>query len=155
MILYSVITTLGISLLALIIYAVVFVGRRSRNLPPGKSTLPVSHKIVVYRFTGPPTWPVIGNAHQIPSKGAHFQFVPTRKNLPCMKHRCADSIAGSQNGQNSTAACTASNWVLLPPSFSVIADTFVRSWTGEVPFPAAGHYRRLSRKSWVAVTTCS
>lgn len=47
----------GIFLLCSLLYAVVFVGRRDRRLPPG-----------------PPTLPIIGNLHQIPSKGSYLKF---------------------------------------------------------------------------------
>lgn len=45
------------SLVAGCLYLYLFVGRREKNLPPG-----------------PPTLPILGNIHQIPKKGAHFQF---------------------------------------------------------------------------------
>ncbi|KAK3702421.1 hypothetical protein LTR37_014887 [Vermiconidia calcicola] len=44
------------------IYVFLYVGRREKNLPPG-----------------PPTLPLLGNVHQIPKKGAHFQFTEWAK----------------------------------------------------------------------------
>ncbi len=60
--LYRFTLTLGVALAALLIYGLLFVGRRARHLPPG-----------------PPTLPVIGNAHQIPSKGAHYRLTEWAK----------------------------------------------------------------------------
>ncbi|KAK5126661.1 hypothetical protein LTR85_009595 [Meristemomyces frigidus] len=44
------------------VYVLLYVGRREKSLPPG-----------------PPTVPVLGNLHQIPKKGAHFQFTAWAK----------------------------------------------------------------------------
>lgn len=44
-------------LFAVATYIFLFIGRRENDLPPG-----------------PPTLPILGNIHQIPKKGAHFQF---------------------------------------------------------------------------------
>ncbi|KAK5163102.1 uncharacterized protein LTR77_010886 [Saxophila tyrrhenica] len=49
-------------LVAGIAYVILFVGKREKKLPPG-----------------PPTIPVLGNIHQIPKKGAHFQFTKWAK----------------------------------------------------------------------------
>ncbi|KAI9930338.1 hypothetical protein AWENTII_007721 [Aspergillus wentii] len=51
-----------VALFTWIIYKVLTIGRRDRNLP-----------------SGPPTLPIIGNAHLIPRKGAHFVFREMRK----------------------------------------------------------------------------
>ncbi|KAJ6105229.1 hypothetical protein N7523_010039 [Penicillium sp. IBT 18751x] len=45
-----------------LLYAFLTIGRRERNLPPGPSTLPI-----------------VGNAHLIPRKGAHFTFIEMAK----------------------------------------------------------------------------
>jgi len=51
-----------ISTIATSAYIYLFVGRREKHLPPG-----------------PPTLPILGNIHQIPKKGAHFQFTEWAK----------------------------------------------------------------------------
>lgn len=51
-----------IALVGIILYGVLFVGRRDRRLPPG-----------------PPTLPIIGNLHQIPTKGSYFAFTKWAK----------------------------------------------------------------------------
>lgn len=51
-----------ISSLALTAYILTFPGRREKHLPPGPLTLPI-----------------LGNIHQIPKKGAHFQFTKWAK----------------------------------------------------------------------------
>ena len=51
-----------VSSIATAAYVYLFIGRREKHLPPG-----------------PPTLPVLGNIHQIPKKGAHFQFTEWAK----------------------------------------------------------------------------
>lgn len=51
-----------ITSLAILTYTILFIGRREKHLPPG-----------------PPTLPILGNIHQIPKKGAHFQFTEWAK----------------------------------------------------------------------------
>ena len=51
-----------VALVSLLIYALLFVGKREKGLPPG-----------------PPTVPILGNLHQIPTKGSFFQFTEWAK----------------------------------------------------------------------------
>jgi hypothetical protein len=51
-----------VSSIATAAYVYLFIGRREKHLPPG-----------------PPTLPILGNIHQIPKKGAHFQFTEWAK----------------------------------------------------------------------------
>lgn len=45
-----------VTLVGLLLYAVLFIGHRGQDYPPG-----------------PPTLPLVGNVHQIPKTGAHFK----------------------------------------------------------------------------------
>jgi cytochrome P450 family 619 len=51
-----------VALVSFVVYAILFVGRREKDLPPG-----------------PPTVPVLGNLHQIPTKGSYFKFTEWAK----------------------------------------------------------------------------
>lgn len=64
-----------------IIYKVLTIGRRDRNLPSRRWSRATVCRIgsthrsdLKMLLTGPPTLPIIGNAHLIPRKGAHFVY---------------------------------------------------------------------------------
>lgn len=50
------------ALVCFVLYALLFIGRREKDLPPG-----------------PPTIPILGNLHQIPTKGSYFKFTEWAK----------------------------------------------------------------------------
>lgn len=50
------------TLVFFLVYALLFIGRREKNLPPG-----------------PPTVPILGNLHQIPTKGSYLTFTAWAK----------------------------------------------------------------------------
>lgn len=71
-------------LCALLLYAVLFIGRREKGLPPGTCFILILILIISFtrcprfdRWTdsipGPPTAPIIGNIHQIPTKGSYLK----------------------------------------------------------------------------------
>ena len=53
----TILPAIGGLVAAFLLYAVLFIGRREKGLPPG-----------------PPTLPIIGNLHQIPTKGSYLTF---------------------------------------------------------------------------------
>ena len=74
------------------------VRRGHRNLPPGKYRTAGCSDCVRLMFLGPPTLPIIGNLHQLPKSGAHFQYDKTLYGLGIfMLANKTDS--DSQNGQ--------------------------------------------------------
>ncbi|KIX96153.1 uncharacterized protein Z520_07931 [Fonsecaea multimorphosa CBS 102226] len=58
----TVVPVIGGLLVAFLLYAFLFIGRREKGLPPG-----------------PPTAPIIGNIHQIPTKGSYLTFTEWSK----------------------------------------------------------------------------
>lgn len=69
---------LGVSVLASV-YIILSKGKREKSLPPGTegSNLVL---ILIYGFEadkipGPPTVPILGNLHQIPTKGSYLKYV--------------------------------------------------------------------------------
>lgn len=75
---------------AYILYKILTFGRREKNLPPG-----------------PPTIPVLGNAHLIPFKGLHLKYVyrTINYNPHIITFGNCDGLAGSKNGQINMAQC--------------------------------------------------
>jgi hypothetical protein len=84
---------------AYVLYKVLTFGSREKNLPPG-----------------PPTIPVLGNAHLIPLKGLHLKYVQRTVNCNdrSIRPSNADSLAGSKNGLTSTAPSTPSKSAAQP-----------------------------------------
>ena len=59
-------------------------GCRSKNMPPGQPGPDFYHHsfYLLLKTIGPPTLPVIGNEHEIPSSGAHFKCYLSPINRP-------------------------------------------------------------------------
>lgn len=73
---FLVVKLVAVLVILSIVYAILFSGRREKHLAPGGfSQLRHMTTVISSRmFLGPPTLPVIGNAHLIPQKGAHFTY---------------------------------------------------------------------------------
>lgn len=102
---------------ALGLYRLLQVGKRDPRMPKG-----------------PPTLPILGNFHQIPSSGLYRQFVkfPIMKSVPNLKY------PDSEYGQKSTALFSPWNsgpQILL---FSVIEKQFMSFLTRRVAFILTG-----------------
>lgn len=83
------------------IYIFFFNVRRGPPLPPGKHSPAAGCPNRVDDIIGPPTLPIIGNLHQLPRSGAHFQYYKT--SCTGAIHFANQTDPDSQNGPRNMA----------------------------------------------------